>query len=67
MYRALDGIDATQSVTESEVTNYEDNIEHCLDLLERLEKAEGLALKLQSLRATVDRIAHQLDQRTPSP
>lgn len=48
-------------MADEQVASYESNIEQCLDLLERLEKAEALAVKIKSLRGTVDRIANQLD------
>jgi len=55
-----DAANDLKRMAEEQMTSYHENIDQCLDLLERLEKAEEIAVKIKNLRGTVDRIAEQL-------
>lgn len=51
----------TAKLTSQEsIKSCESNIGKCVELLERLERAEELALKIKNLRDTVDRIAKRI-------
>eukprot|EP00210_Caulerpa_lentillifera_P003480 g3320.t1 len=46
--------------TQESVNSCENNIGKCVDLLERLERAEELALRIKNLRNIVDRVARKI-------
>eukprot|EP00210_Caulerpa_lentillifera_P002863 g2734.t2 len=50
----------TKLASQDSLTTCENNIGMCLDLLERLERAEELALKIKNLRDNVERISQRL-------
>lgn len=51
---------AAQLTSQESIKSCESNIGKCVELLERLERAEELALKIKNLRDTVDRIAKRI-------